>query len=84
MQGRFSSAFTHHLLPGMYSMPVYAVPKPHSSDLRMVTDHSCGRFSLNSMIQHEKVTGYPLDNMTHFGEMLMDMEKAEPEKKKVA
>jgi hypothetical protein len=68
---RFSPAFGHNLLPGMYSMPAHAVPKPNSSDLRMVTDHSAGPFSLNSMIDHDKVTGFPLDNMTHMGEMLL-------------
>jgi hypothetical protein len=81
---RFSPPFEHALLPGMYCMPIYAVPKPHSTDLRLVTDQSYGRHSLNSMIQHDKVTGYPLDNMIHFGEMLMDLEKGEPGVEKVA
>jgi hypothetical protein len=31
--GRFSSSFGENLLPGMYSMPIHAVPKPHSTDL---------------------------------------------------
>ena len=79
---RFSAPFTH-LLPGMYCMPIYAVPKPHSTDLRLVTDQSYGKYSLNSMIKHEKVTGFPLDNMIHFGEMLMDLERREPGKEKV-
>jgi hypothetical protein len=68
---RFSPSFGTDLLPGMYSMPAHAVPKPGSSDLRMVTDHSAGNFSLNSMINHDLVTGYPLDNMVHMGEMLL-------------
>jgi len=67
----FSPVFGRDLLPGMYSMPAHAVPKPNSSDLRMVTDHSAGPYSLNSMIDHDKVTGFPLDNMTHMGEMLL-------------
>jgi hypothetical protein len=83
-EGRFSTSFKHELLPGMYCMPIYAVPKPHSSDLRLVTDQSYGKYSPNSMIQHNKVTGYPLDNLVHFGEMVMDLEKREPEKAKVA
>ena len=70
-KGRFSESFGTALLPGMYSMPVHAVPKPGSSDLCMVTDHSSGTFSLNSMIDHSLVTGYPLDNMVHMGEMLL-------------
>ena len=80
---RFSPPFTHDLLPGMYCMPIYAVPKPHSTDLRLVTDQSYGKYSLNSMIKHEKVVGFPLDNMVHFGEMLMDLERKEPGVEKV-
>lgn len=77
-KGRFSPSFGTDLLPGMYCMPVHAVPKPDSTDFRMVTDHSAGPFSLNSMIEHEKVTGYPLDNMKNMGEMLLDARKHLP------
>ena len=69
--GRFSHSFGDKLLPGMYSMAIHAVPKPHSSDLRLVTNHSAGIYSLNSMIKREDICGYPLDNMTHLGEMLL-------------
>jgi len=62
-KGCFSPSFGKDLLPGMYSMLNYAVPKPKLSDFRLVTDQSCGKHSLNSMIQHDRVTGYPLDNM---------------------
>lgn len=72
-KGRFSESFGTELLPGMYSSPVYAVPKPHSSNLRMVTDHSAGKFSLNSMIDHDKVTGCPLDNLHHLGHVLLTL-----------
>jgi hypothetical protein len=75
-KGYFSSSFGPDLLPGMYSMPIHAVPKPRSSDLRMITDHSAGRFSLNSMIDHSQVTGFPLDNMRHLGEMLFDIRRS--------
>ena len=80
---RFSPPFKHDLLPGMYCMPIYAVPKPHSTDLRLVIDHSYGKYSLNSRIQHDKVTRFPLDNMIHFGEMLMDLAKREPGEERV-
>ena len=72
-KGYYSRSFGTDLLPGMYSMPIHAVPKPHSSDLRLITDHSAGSYSLNSMIDHSKVTGFPLDNMRHLGEMLLDV-----------
>jgi hypothetical protein len=60
----------------MYAMPIYAVPKPHSVDLRLVTDHSAGPFSLNGMIDHAQVMGFPLDNVRHLGEMLYDVRRS--------
>ena len=75
-KGRFSNSFGPDLLPGMYSMPVHAVPKPHSTDLRLVTDHSAGPFSLNSLIDHSRVTGYPLDNLHYLGEVLLDSKRS--------
>jgi hypothetical protein len=81
-KGRFSTSFGTDLLPGMYCMPAHAVPKPNSTDLRMVTDHSAGPFSLNSMVDHSLVTGYPLDNMTHIGEMLLAHHRSMTAKKR--
>jgi hypothetical protein len=75
-KGRYSRSFGTELLDGMYAMPIYAVPKPHSEDLRLVTDHSAGPFSLNNMIDHTQVTGFPLDNMRHLGEMLLDVRRS--------
>lgn len=75
-KGRFSGPFGKKLLPGMYSMPSHAVPKPNSSDLRLVTDHSAGAFSLNDMIDHDQVKGYPLDNLRHLGEILLDIKRS--------
>ena len=75
-KGYFSEYFGPNLLDGMYSMPIYAVPKPHSEDLRLVTDHSAGPYPLNSMIDHTQVTGFPLDNMRHLGEMLFDIRRS--------
>jgi hypothetical protein len=83
-KGRYSAPFKHDLLPGMYCMPIYAVPKPHSSDFRLVNDQSYGKYSLNSMIKHDKVTGFPLDNLANFGEMVMDLEREAPGERKVA
>jgi hypothetical protein len=72
-KGYYSPSFGSKLLPGMYSMPIHAVPKPHSTDLRLITDHSVDPLSLNSMIDHSCVTGFPLDNVCHLGEMLLDI-----------
>ena len=65
----------------MYSMPIHAVPKPHSTDLRLVTNHSAGNHSLNSMIKREDIAGFPLDNMTHLGEMLLRKTREFPDEK---
>jgi len=68
--GRFSKPFGPDLYGGMYSPPVHVVPKPNSPDFRLITNHSAGPFSLNSMIDHERIAGFPLDNMTHLSKML--------------
>ena len=60
---RYSDSFGTDLLPGMYSTPVHAVPKPRSEKLRLVNDHSAGRFSLNSMIAREDVVGAKMDSI---------------------
>ena len=38
---------------------------------------------MNSMIKHEDITGYPLDNMMHLGEMLIQKKKKFPNEKLV-
>lgn len=66
---RFSPAFGD-LLPGMYEIPVHAVPKPGSFDLfalRMVVDHSAGDFSPNSMITKASIAGVKLDGIKALG-----------------
>jgi len=63
---RFSSAFGPDLLPGMYSMPIGVVPKPHSTDFRLVTDHSAGEFALNNYITKQDST-ICLDSLQDFG-----------------
>jgi hypothetical protein len=68
---RISGEVGEDLLPGMYCMPNYVVPKPHSSGWRLVNDQSAGPYSLNSMVDRRFVTGYPLDNLAHFGELLL-------------
>ncbi|KAF8804743.1 hypothetical protein BYT27DRAFT_7225344 [Phlegmacium glaucopus] len=76
VKNQFSKPFGPALLPGMYSMPVHAVEKPNSSDLRLVNNHSAGPFSLNHMIDHSKVTGFPLDNLRHLREILLNIRKS--------
>ncbi len=77
-RGRYSSSLGNTLLPRMFCMPIYAVPKPGSTDLRLVNDHSAGPYSLNSMINHSLVTGYPLDNLHQLGDMLLNLHVLTP------
>src|SRR5882724_8244889 len=44
-EGRYSSSFGTELLPGMYSPSIGAVPKHHSTNLRLINDHSAGPHS---------------------------------------
>ena len=81
--GRISSSFGRDLLPGMYCMPTYVVPKPRASGWRLVNDFSAGHFSLNSMVDHQFITGFPLDNLTHLGEMLLRRKRENPDVKLV-
>ncbi|KAH7903103.1 hypothetical protein BJ138DRAFT_1138793 [Hygrophoropsis aurantiaca] len=68
-KNRYSPAFGPNL-PGMYSMPIHAVPKPGTDKHRLVTDHSAGNFSLNSMIDRDDIAGVTLDNIQDLGNAL--------------
>jgi len=63
--------FGEDLLPGMYCMPTYLVPKPQSVGWRLVNDLSAGPFSLNSMVDCHRITRYSLDNLSQLGELMM-------------
>ncbi|TFK33545.1 hypothetical protein BDQ12DRAFT_591651, partial [Crucibulum laeve] len=65
----FLPGFGSELLPGMFSIPIGVVPKPHSAKLRLVVDHSAEPYSLNSMIPHECVS-VPLDSLHNLGHTL--------------
>ncbi|KIJ24645.1 hypothetical protein M422DRAFT_194440 [Sphaerobolus stellatus SS14] len=66
---RFSPSFGPDLLPGMFSSPIGAVPKPNSAGLRLITDQSAGPHSLNSFIPRDAAT-VRYDNMHDFGKLL--------------
>ncbi|KAG2754245.1 DNA/RNA polymerase [Suillus brevipes Sb2] len=77
--GRYSQPFGSDLLPGMYSMPIHAVPKPNSDKHRLVTDHSAGKFALNSMILHEDIAGVTFDNVQDLGNGLRVHRRSNPD-----
>jgi hypothetical protein len=66
---RYSEGFEGNLQPGMYCMPVFAVPKDGES-FRLVIHQSFGPYSLNSMTPpHERA--FPLDNMIQLGDIIL-------------
>ncbi|KAH7903895.1 hypothetical protein BJ138DRAFT_1188331 [Hygrophoropsis aurantiaca] len=75
---RFSEPFGLDLLPGMYNVPVHAVPKPHSDKFRLVVDHSAGQYSLNSMIERSLIAGVKLDGMQSLGRSLLRFREEHP------
>jgi hypothetical protein len=81
--GRYSEGFGTELLPGMYSTPVHAVPKPRSDKLRLVNDHSAGNFSLNSMISREDIAGAKMDTISNLTEALLRYRRVHPGKRLV-
>ncbi|KAF8552562.1 hypothetical protein OG21DRAFT_1533697 [Imleria badia] len=74
----FSLSFGSDLLPGMYSMPVHAVPKPRSEKLHMVIDHSAGSPSLNDMIDRNLIGGTKMEGMRSFGASLLAFRAQHP------
>ena len=77
--GRYSEGFGSQLLPGMYSTPVHAVPKPRSEKLRLVNDHSAGPYSLNSMILREDVMGAQMDTVSNLVGALLRYRRTHPD-----
>ncbi|KAI0832407.1 hypothetical protein BC628DRAFT_312743 [Trametes gibbosa] len=73
---RYSASFGCELLPGMYSMPIHVVPKPHSNKFRLVNNQSAGSFSLNSMIRPEAIKGAVLDGIPALGDSLRAFRRA--------
>ena len=59
----YSPSFGPDLLPGMFSMPVHVVPKPHSDKLCLINNLSAGKYSLNGMIRPESIKGAVLDGL---------------------
>ena len=76
----FSSSFGPDLLPGMYSSPIHAVPRPRSAKLRLVTDHSASTFSLNSLINRSAIAGCKMDTITNLGNALLQYRRVHGDK----
>lgn len=75
--GRFSHPFANAnepLLPGMCEIPVHAVPKPDSEDMRMVVDQSAGDESPNSFIPRSSVY-WRCDNVQDLGRNILALKR---------
>ena len=68
----FLPAFGPDLFPGMTSIPIGVVPKPHSDKLHLIVDQSSGDHLLNSFISHEHIA-VPLDNLHSLGTSLINV-----------
>lgn len=65
--GRYSKSFGRTLLPGMYCMPVAVAD---GKKLRLISDHSAGKFCLNSMTPKGERSAV-VDRIDHFGRVLL-------------
>jgi len=63
---QFSPTFGPDLLAGMYSMLIGVIPKSHSTDFHLVTDHSAGEFILNNYIM-KAGSSIHLESLHNFG-----------------
>jgi hypothetical protein len=57
---------------------VHAVPKPETNKLRMVVDQSVGKFSLNSMIECDDISGVKLNGICSLGASLCHFKMENP------
>jgi hypothetical protein len=73
--GRYSQPFGPDLLPGMYSSPIHAVPKPGTDAFRLINDQSAGEFAPNSMIDSADVAGTCMDGIKSLGASLRAFRK---------
>ncbi|KAF9039505.1 hypothetical protein BDZ89DRAFT_1214432 [Hymenopellis radicata] len=80
-KGQHSPAFGPHLLPGMYSTPNIAVPKPHSDDLRLVANQSAGEYCQNNMVDKSQTKGARLDSLLVFIPLLLMFSSLHPGKR---
>ena len=81
---RYSQPFdARQLFPGMYSMPIHAVPKPGTAKFRLVNDHSATDFSLNSMVSREEIAGARLDTIKDLADSLVQYRRKNPSAKLV-
>ena len=71
--GCFSTPF-QDLLPGMTTIPLWVVPKPHSDKLRLVVDQSAGEYSPNSFISPGDASVH-LDTLHALGAALIRVRK---------
>ncbi|KAF9065942.1 hypothetical protein BDP27DRAFT_1424333 [Rhodocollybia butyracea] len=77
-KGQFSPTFGPDLLPGMYSNPILAIPKPNSPDLCLVSHQRAGQYCQNSMIDQTQTKGPRMDTFQQFIPALLNYKWKHP------
>jgi hypothetical protein len=72
--GQFSPPFGPLLLPGMVSMPIFAVPRP-SGGLQLVMNHNYRPHSLNYLNPLDNISGTPLGGLKQLRDALLKFQK---------
>lgn len=80
---RFSESFGTDLLPGMCAMAIHVIPKPHTTNLRLISNLSAGEYAPNTMIDKADVSNLPLDTITELGTALISFRRAHGDAKLV-
>jgi len=52
-------------------MSIHVVPKPHSTNLRLISNLSAGDYAPNTMINKADIANLPLDTITKLGSALI-------------
>jgi hypothetical protein len=72
----FSESFSTNLLLGMYAMAIHVIPKPHLTNLRLISNLSASEYAPNTMINKANVSNLPLDTITKLGTALVSFCRA--------
>lgn len=77
--GRYSNSFSKHLLPGMLCSPIHAIPKPYTTKLRLVNNHTISEFLPNSFINKD-LAHICMDNLHDLGHNILRFWREHPDK----
>jgi hypothetical protein len=67
----------------MYAMAIHVIPKPHSTNLRLISNFSTSEYMPNTMINKADISNLPLDTITKLGTTLISFCQAHGDAKLV-